>query len=188
MDAPRAVGLAATLPSPLMARTYSSADPYRVVIRAFNRVGVRYVVVGMAGINYYAKNPAATFGTMDYDLLLKPTLPNVRKALVQLQHLKFSLGTSAGLLVPQAWDETIRQRRTVVATTPDGLMVELLLQVSGYTFEALADDAATITIHGTPIIVGRLNKLLRSKRAAGRPKDRAFLARYQALLDKPLEP
>lgn len=159
------------------------SDPYRAVVRAFNRAGVRYVVVGMAGINYYAQQPSQTFGTMDYDLFLQPTLPNVHKALVQLQRLGFSLGTSRGALEDRAVRELVRNRRTLVATTPDGIMVELLLEVSGYTFEALAKDAATITVHGTPVTVGRLAKLLRSKRIASRPKDRAFLRRYEAFLD-----
>lgn len=158
-------------------------DPYLAVVRAFNRAGVRYVVVGMAGINYYARQPSHTFGTMDYDLFLQPTLPNVHKALRQLQRLGFSFGTSLGALEDRSVRELVRTRRTVAATTPDGIMVELLLAVSGYPFEALARDAATVTIQGTPIKVGRLTKLLRSKRLAGRPKDRQFLQRYQALLE-----
>lgn len=158
-------------------------DPYLAVVRAFNRAGVRYVVVGMAGINYYAQQPSQTFGTMDYDLFLQPTLPNVHNALRQLQRLGFSFGTVLGALEDRALRELVRNRRTLVATTPDGIMVELLLAVSGYAFETLARDAATVAVHGTPVTVGRLTKLLRSKRIAGRPKDRAFLQRYQSLLD-----
>lgn len=158
------------------------ADPYLSVIRAFNRVGVQYVVVGMAGINYYAQGPADAFATMDYDLFLKPTLPNVQKASNQLARLGLSLGTAAGALEGRELRELVRARRTLVATTPDGVMIELLLAISGYTFEALAQDAATMAVRGTPVKVGRLTKLLRSKQLAGRPKDRQFLQRYEALL------
>ena len=157
-------------------------DPYLAVIRSFNRVGVQYLVVGMSGINYYARQPSETFATLDYDIFLKPTLPNVHKAVRRLQALKFLLGTAEGTPVGQDLREMVRTQRTLVATTPDGLMVELLLAVSGYTFEELAKDAATVVVRGTPVRVGRLTKLLRSKQLADRPKDRQFLKRYQSLL------
>ena len=158
-------------------------DPYLAVIRAFTRVNVRYVVVGMAGINYYATRPGDTFATVDYDLLLDPTLGNVDKALGQLKRLGFSIGSAQGVLTPTALKAVVRERRTLVATTPEGIMVELLLAVPGFTFGELAQDAATVTVRGTPVRVGRLTKLLQSKRAANRPKDRDFLKRYRALLE-----
>jgi len=162
----------------------SIPDPYLAVIRAFNRVGVQYVVIGMAGINYYARQPSEAFATMDYDLFLKPTLTNVQKALRQLRRLEFSFGTSVGAVEERELRTVVRKRQTLVATTPDGIMVELLLAVSGYTFEELAKDAATLTVQDTPVRVGQLTKLLRSKRLAGRPKDRQFLKCYEALLEE----
>ena len=160
------------------------ADPYLAVVRAFNRLGVRYVVVGMAGINYYARRPSEAFATMDYDILLEPTLGNAEKALDQVRRLGFSLGTTQGALKLTELRAAVRERRTVAATTPDGVMVELRLAVSGFTFAELVQDAATVTIRGTPVKVGRLTKLLRSKRTANRPNDRAFLRRYQTLLEE----
>ena len=159
-------------------------DPYGAVIQRFNQYGVRYVVVGMAGINYYAEAPSQTFATMDYDILLEPTLTNVGQALRCLKHLRFTIGTAAGLLKTDDAKAIVRHCRTLVATTPDGLMVELLLSVSGYTFSELVRDARTFTVRGVPVTVGRLTKLLMSKKLAGRPKDRQFLRRYQALLEE----
>lgn len=158
------------------------ADPYRALIQRFNRHGVRYVVVGMAGINYYARNPAETFATLDYDVFLEPTRLNVEKALRGLASLGFSVGTAEGVLKPGRLDDVVGHRRTLSATTTDGLMVELLLEISGYTFAELAEDAVTISIRGVPVRVGTLQKLLRSKQVAGRAKDRQFLKRYEALL------
>lgn len=159
-------------------------DPYAAVVKAFNRVGVRYVVVGMAGINYYARQPSEAFATMDYDLLIERTLSNVQKALRQLERLNFSLGTRRGRFAPPELRALVRDRQTLVATTPDGLMVELLLAVSGFTFAELAKDAVTVTVRGTPVHVGRLTKLLKSKQIANRPKDRDFLRRYRLLLEE----
>lgn len=159
-------------------------NPYRAAIQRFNRAGVRYVVVGMSGINHYAKNAAEAFGTMDYDFFVEPTLENVGKAIHCLQDLRFDIGTSTG-----AWKEAelrwvVRDKRTVLAATPGGFMIELLLEISGYPFSEMAEDAATFSMGGVLVKVGRLNKLLRSKKIAGRPKDRRFLRRYQDLLEE----
>lgn len=159
-------------------------DPYLAVLQRFNRLGVRYVVIGMAGINYYAKSPAEAFASMDYDLFVDPTLRNVGQALQGLRALGFQLATAEGPFRDDAVKQLVRDQRTVVATTPDGLMVELLLKVSGYPFSELARDAATFTVRGVPVRVGRLRKLLRSKYLAGRPKDRQFLRRYWTQLEE----
>jgi len=136
----------------------------------------------MAGINYYARNPAAAFSTLDYDVFLDPTLANVKKALRGFASLGFTIGTAAGTFAEGDLRAVVRDRRTLVATTTDGLMVELLLQISGYPFAAMAEDAKTVVVRGVPVHVGKLQKLLRSKRLAGRPKDRQFLRRYASLL------
>lgn len=168
-----------------------SSDPYREVMRAFNRAGVRCVVVGMSGINYYAKSPAQTFGTLDYDIFIEPTVGNVEKALAVVRKLGFAVGpqpkaAGKGGKPSGEWLKAlVRDRRTLTATTPEGLMVELLLQVSGYPFSEMARDALTVTVGGVPVRVGRLSKLLGSKRIAGRPKDRSFLRRYRNLLKEP---
>lgn len=161
----------------------SFSDPYRVVLDHFNRLGVRYVVIGMSGINYYATGPADTFATLDYDIFLDPSLENVKKAVRALEKLGFTIGTAEGLLEKKTGlQEAIFNQRTLVAATTDGVLVELLLRVSGYPFSELHKDAATFTVRGVPVRVGRLTKLLESKRIAARPKDREFLRRYQSLL------
>ena len=159
-------------------------DPYRAVVQSFNRIGVRYVVVGMAAINYYARKAAETFATLDYDIFIEPTLKNVEQAIRGLKRLGFTIGTATGPLQTRALHSIVRQKRTLVATTTEGLTIELLLAVSGFLFAELAEDAATFTIRGVPVKVGRLTKLLQSKKLAGRAKDRAFLRRYQILLDR----
>ena len=165
-------------------RARALRDPYRAVIQQFNRYGVRYVVVGMAGINYYAQTPAQAFATLDYDMFVDPAIQNVEQALRCLRRLDFTLGTAAGPIKAEDVRAIIRNRNTLVATTTDGLMIELLLGVSGYTFAELARDAATFSVHGVPVKVGRLTKLVRSKQLAGRTKDRQFLQRYREVLER----
>ena len=158
-------------------------DPYRKVIDRLNRQGVAYVVVGMAGINYYAKNAAEMFATVDYDLFLEPTLHNVEKAVQLLSAMGFTLTTAKGPFTREGLRQPVRNQETFVAATPEGVTVELLLRVSGYPFSEMARDAATFTVDGVPVRVGKLTKLLNSKRTANRPKDRQFLRRYQSLLE-----
>ena len=159
-------------------------DPYRAAIQQFNRLGVRYVVVGMAGINYYGTSPAETFVTMDYDVFVDPTRANIERALRSLQRLGFALGTTAGPFRLDQLPVILRARTALIASSPEGFLVELLLAVSGYTFSEMAEDAVTITVRGVPVRVGTLRKLLRSKRLAGRLKDRQFLRRYASLLEQ----
>ena len=157
-------------------------DPYLAVIRRFNQRNVRYVIIGMAGINFYADSPANSFGTMDYDCFIEPSIKNVECAVQILQQLEFTVGTTAGKLSAGALRDVVREQHTLVATTVDGCMIELLLRISGYTFAEMAEDAKTFTAQGVPVKVGQINKLLHSKRMAGRPKDKQFLARYEAQL------
>lgn len=184
MDPPDALRLATSLPEKQKAmKRKHFDDPYVAVVDQFNQNGVRYVVVGLSGINYYAKNPADTFGTMDYDLLIEPTLANVKKAIRILKKMTFDIGTKSGAYQDSNLKQIVRDAVTVIATTTDGIMIELLLKVSGYVFSDLAKDAATFTVQGIPVRVGRLKKLLESKRIADRPKDRQFLKRYRLLLE-----
>ena len=81
--------------------------------------------------------------------------------------------------------KTVRDQRTIIATTVDGLRVELLLRISGFPFSELARDVSIFDIEGVPVRVGKLSKLLDSKRLAGRPKDLQFLRRYENLLKEP---
>lgn len=162
-------------------------DPYLRVLKALNQAGVRYVVVGMSGINYYAADPRETFSTMDYDIFLDPTKVNIEKTLAVLSKQKYTLSTSKGLLDPKNLDQLIEDRNTLIATDSFGIMIEFLLQISGYPFSEIFRDAETFRVGNVPIKVGRLNKLIQSKKIADRPKDRLFLKRYQKMLKEKKE-
>src|SRR3989338_3109753 len=85
----------------LMKKRQTIYDPYRDVIDQFNRNGVRYVVVGMAGVNYYGTSPKEIFATMDYDIFLDPLLYNVEKTIKVLESLGFTLSASGSALRPE---------------------------------------------------------------------------------------
>lgn len=157
-------------------------DPYTEVIHRFNQRGIRYVVIGLSGINYYAKDPSKSFSTQDYDLFLDNTIENLKKAAAVLTRLGFSVSARRGYFQSDKVKEIVQRQETLVATNPQGVQIELLLRVSGYVFRELDQDAKVFLVDEVPIRVGRLRKLLNSKKIAGREKDRLFLKRYQALL------
>jgi predicted nucleotidyltransferase len=157
-------------------------DPYAELIDRFNRKGVSYVVVGMSGINYYARDARGTFSTQDFDIFVNPTIPNIKKAVSILKELGYSVMVNGQEAQEERIKDAVRRKNTIIATDAYGVMFELILAVSGYTFNQMELDAVIFDVSSVPIKVARLNKLLMSKKAAARDKDKIFLKRFRALL------
>lgn len=164
-----------------------SADPWAALFDGFNKAGVDYVVIGMSGINYYARSAMETFGTQDYDLFLRPVVANAAKALEVLRDLGYEMVSGGKRVLEKDLSRIVKEKQTVLAVNPEGVTFELLFAISGFVFHQLAADAAIFRTGETLIRVGRLQKLLASKKAADRPKDRLFLKRYEMILHKAQE-
>jgi len=136
----------------------------------------------MSGINYYASDAREVFSTHDFDIFVKPTIPNVKKAVSLFKELGYTVSADGRQVQEEHIKDAVRRKNTFIATDAYGVMFELMLAVSGYTFEQMERDAVTFDIGGVPVKVARLNKLLTSKKAAGRGKDKLFLARFKDLL------
>ena len=160
-------------------------DPYADLIAGLNKAHVDYVVVGMSGINYYASSARDIFGTQDLDLFLRPTLANVVKTFRVFQ----SLGKNRSFPAVEEKDvrEILRRKRTILAVNPDGITFKCWFSVSGFSFRQLAADASVFKAGDVLIRVGKLRKLLASKKEAGRPKDKLFLNRYEILLKEKMK-
>lgn len=76
----------------------------------------------------------------------------------------------------------IRSGANVTAENEAGACVDLMLSAAGFHYDELAADAVTFRLGDVEVRVGRLEKLLRSKELAGRPKDVAFLRLFAARL------
>ena len=50
-------------------------------LTALGEAGVEFVVVGVGGINFYARTPGDAFATLDVDALLAPAIENLELAL-----------------------------------------------------------------------------------------------------------
>jgi hypothetical protein len=60
-----------------------------------------------------------------------------------------------------------------VVRDDDGLQVDFMATVHGFkSFESVRSRATVIELDGTPIVVASLADIIRSKRAAGRPRAR----------------
>lgn len=157
-------------------------DPYGELIERLNRTHVDYVVVGMSGINYYATSAADTFGTQDYDIFLRPALENTQRAFRVLTDLGYEMAAEGKAVTFKDLKRILKEKRTVIAVNADGITFELLFALSGFVFRQIAGDAAIFRTGNVLIRVGKLHKLLASKKAANRPKDRLFLKRYEMIL------
>lgn len=157
-------------------------DPYIEVLDEFNRRGVSYVVIGMSGINYYAAGAEETFATQDFDIFIKPTIDNLKKSISIFRKFDYSLIANKQEIEASSIKQIVRDRTTILATDAYGITFELILSVSGYTFNQMVMDATIFNIKDMPIKVAKLSKLLTSKKIAGREKDTLFLKRYEILL------
>ena len=160
------------------------ASGFRRALAALSDAGVAYVIVGVGGINFYARIPAQAFTTLDVDLLLEPTPENLRNALRVLDGLgyEFEAGGEPFLdLEDDAQLRTaIRHGASLRALHHQVGQLDLLLRVSGFSYAELAHDAVVFRVADASVRVGALEKLLRSKQSSGRPKDLAFLRLFEA--------
>ena len=161
-----------------------STSGFARALAALTDAGVSYIVVGVGGINFYARTPAEAFATLDLDALLEPRVANLQDALRVLSRLgyRFEAGGEPFL---DTEDEgilagVIRNGGTLSALHEAEGEIDLLLSISGFAFADLAEDATPFRVAEAEVRVGSLEKLLRSKEASGRPKDLAFLKAFEA--------
>lgn len=167
-----------------MKRRKKLYDPYAELIDRFNRTGVKYVIVGMSGINYYASKTEDIFATQDFDIFVKPTLANIKKAASIFRELDYTIVSDQKEVSESLIRSIVRNKKTILANNPYGITFKLILAVSGYTFSQMEQDAAVFDVEAVPLKVAKLSKLLMSKKIAGRKKDGLFLKRFKLLLQE----
>jgi hypothetical protein len=71
----------------------------------------------------------------------------------------------------------------------DGLQVDLMATVHGLrSFAGVRDRATRMEFRGAPLLVATLDDIIKSKRAAGRPRDRAVMEILEASREKATQP
>lgn len=164
-------------------------EPFVRLALGLNEARVRFVLIGVAGANLWARSAHTIFATEDYDLLLPLDPDNALRA--------WQASETAGLQLfsgdepldhprDRLLAERIVERRGLVrASDGAGLDIDFALVMAGFEFEEVFSRRRTFEVEGVPVSVARLRDIVASKAAAGREKDRLFLATHAEAL-KPL--
>jgi predicted nucleotidyltransferase len=151
------------------------AEGERAVFDALNRHGVRYMLIGLSA----AVLQGANTGTRDIDIWFEDLSdPRIGQAIREAHGVWVS--GSFGMRPPQIGGDAVGDRLDVV-THAHGL---------GTFLEELTNTTA-VELDGVSVLVLRLDRIIASKRAAGRTKDVAVIPALEealvALEDEELE-
>jgi hypothetical protein len=159
---------------------------YSDALAALSHAGVRFVVIGVAGANFYARPGQPLFSTQDRDLFLPDDPQNLLTCWEVLHHAGWSLWTGEDPLVEplDLWlaERAIAHRAAVRAVHAEGIEIDLTLVMAGFEFDEVWSNRQRFQVEGAEIPVARLRQIVESKEAAGRPKDLLFLATHEQTL------
>ena len=165
--------------------------PLASLASSFTAHAVRYLLIGVSGANLYSPAGQAIFATEDFDLFMPRDPDNLLRAWTAAEESGLDL-----LLNDEPLDRprdrwlaqrVVERRATVRITGPEDLTVDLALVMAGFDFEEVWNDRRTFVIDTVEIPVARLLHIVTSKHAAGRDKDRLFLATHRDALEQLLK-
>jgi hypothetical protein len=148
------------------------------LVSVLANAGVEVILIG--GLAAQAHGSARI--TQDTDFLYRRTPDNIERLAAALApHQPYLRGAPLGL--PFHFDPpTIRRGLNFTLTTKLG-DIDLLGEVTGIgTYEAVEPHTIRLPVFGRDLLALDLPTLIRSKRAAGRPKDLEVIAELEALL------
>lgn len=147
------------------------ARPFLVEIgRLLGQLNLEAVLIGNAA----AALQGVPVTTVDFDFLFRRTTRNLRKLRALARALR------ATVLRPYYPASEMYR----VVREDDGLQVDFMATIHGIrSFEGVRARASTVEIEGTQLLVASLRDIIKSKRAARRPRDLAVLE----ILEKALE-
>jgi hypothetical protein len=157
-------------------------EAFERLVRSLTGARARFVVIDLAGANYYARSGADLFVTPDHHLFLPLDPDSVLTAWGSCEATGLELLCGREQL-DQPRDRFLAERvvanRAVVrATDGNGLDVDLTLVMAGVDFETVWAQRRVFRVGAVEIPVARLAHIVESKRRAGRDKDRLFLATH----------
>ena len=146
-------------------------------VELFGENEIEFVIVGGIAITLHG----SSYLTADLDLCYNRSKDNLERIAAALSpHRPRLRGAPEGL--PFVWDaETLRRGMNFTLTTDLG-DIDLLGEVAGVGgYEEARAASVAFTLYGHEAHVLSLAALIRSKRAAGRPKDLLVLPELEAL-------
>lgn len=159
----------------------TSFDP-KALLRTLAARDVRYVLVGgLAGTLH-----GSPIRTGDADICPARNMENLAvlaKALDDLDAKIFAKDVPTG--IPFARDAAFLRGVELVNLVTRYGPLDVTFRPSGFTgYEELLENAVLIDVAGVRVTVASIDDVIRSKRAANRPKDRASLPELEALRDE----
>jgi hypothetical protein len=168
------------------ARPVSADSPFLQFLRQLARNDVRYVMIGVAGANYYARSAAEVFSTKDRDLFLPTDPANLLNAWTTSRQCGYELWSGDEPLgeTLDRWlaERVVAQLANTTAIHPAGIAIDFTLVMKGFDFETAWSGRKIFRVGNVDIPVARLSHIVESKAKANRPKDRLFLATWEEAL------
>ena len=140
------------------------------ICRALNASGARYVLIGGFAVSAHG----AGRPTKDIDLLVDPSADNIARIREALQIL-------SDHAVNDVADDDVRNY--AVVRIADEILIDLMSQACGVTYDAAIGDAETAEIDGVAIPVASKATLIRTKQTH-RPSDLADRHFLQSRIDE----
>jgi hypothetical protein len=139
------------------------------IVQALAKTGLEAILIGNAA----AALQGAPVTTVDFDFLFRKTPRNLAK-------LK-ALADELGATVMRPYYPVSDLYRVV--RDDQGLQLDFMPRIHGVrSFESLRSRASTLRLSGADLFVADLADIIRSKRAASRPRDKAVLPILEATL------
>jgi hypothetical protein len=160
------------------------------VARALAARSIRYVLIGVAGANHYSPGGVAMFVTEDSDVFLPPDAANLVQAWAACEDAGLELWSGNEPLDKprdRRLADHVVERRALTRVTGVDLLMDLTLVMTGYDFETVWAGRRNFVVDGIEIPVARLLHIVTSKHAAGRNKDKLFLATHRDALEQLLK-
>lgn len=157
---------------------------FRALLRALVEHRVEFLLVGGAAA---AAHGSARL-TQDLDVVYARSEANLDRIVASLADIRpYPRGAPPGL--PFRWDAgTLRRGLNFTLRTSAG-DIDLFGEIAGGgTFERLVGESVLIEVFGFPCRCLDLEPLIRTKRAAGRPRDLEAIAELEKLLELRREP
>ena len=163
-------------------------DPYRELLGHLSESAVRFLVVGVTGVNYYALPGQTLFATEDLDLFLPLDPANLLGTWKVCEDLGFTL-TSSGEPLERPLDLLLAERvvergAAISGSRTSGERVDLTLVMAGTRFEEVWERKRIFVVDGIDVPVAPLGAIVESKRRAGRKKDLLFLVSHEEILEE----
>lgn len=162
--------------------------PFLRLVEQLSSRGLRFVLIGVAGADYWARSGGTVFATQDRDLLLPLDPENLLGVWTACRYTGYELWSGNEPLGEplDLWlaERVVERRAGVKAVHRDegGSEVDLTLVMAGFDFDAVWSARRVFKAHGVEVPVARLTHIVRSKTLCNRPKDRLFLATYEEAL------